>query len=166
MATISRSMTKSAVAVAREALQIGRAGLPRYSSRFSRRDFTQPQLFALLALKQFLKTDYRGVMTLLAEWSDLRRALGVKKVPHFSTLCYAQRRLLDERAGEKGGPWNASNASSRPAGVAPGRSTSSTRGRRRPLTPRGSRAATSACTSASGAAGRRAGGDTSAPGRS
>ncbi len=53
-------MTKSAVRLAREALAVGRVALPAYSNRFSRRDFTQPQLFALLALKQFLKTDYRG----------------------------------------------------------------------------------------------------------
>jgi hypothetical protein len=57
-----RSMTKSAVRLAREALTIGRAALPRYASRFSRHDFTQPQLFALLTLRQFLRTDYRGLV--------------------------------------------------------------------------------------------------------
>jgi hypothetical protein len=87
-------MTKSAVRLARAALATGQAALPAYSSRFSRHDYTQPQLFALLALKQFLKTDYRGVVALVAEWTDLRRALGLKTVPHYSTLCYAERRLL------------------------------------------------------------------------
>jgi hypothetical protein len=91
-------MTKSAVRLAPEAFVAGQAGLPVYSSRFSRHDYTQAQLFALLTLKQFFKTDYRGVVTLVAEWTDLRRALGLKKVPHYSTLCYAERRLL------KGGP--------------------------------------------------------------
>jgi hypothetical protein len=94
-------MTKSAVRLAREALAAGRTALPVYSSRFSRHDFTQPQLFALLALRQFLKTDYRGLVALLAEWAELRRALGLKKVPHYSTLCYAERRLL--AGAEKGG---------------------------------------------------------------
>jgi hypothetical protein len=97
-----RAMTKSAVRLAREALAVGRVALPAYSSRFSRHDYTQPQLFALLALKQFLKTDYRGLAVLLTEWSELRRALGLKKVPHYSTLCYAERRLL--AGAEKGGP--------------------------------------------------------------
>lgn len=97
-----RAMTKSAVQVAREALAVGRQSLPLYSSRFSRHDYTQPQLFALLVLKQFLRTDYRGLVTLLAEWSELRRALGLKKVPHYSTLCYAEQRLLS--GAEKGGP--------------------------------------------------------------
>jgi hypothetical protein len=97
-----RAMTKSAVALAREALVVGQRALPPYSCARSRHDFTQPQLFALLTLKQMLQLDYRGVVTLLAEWHELRRALGLRKVPHYSTLCYAARRLLAE--AEKGGP--------------------------------------------------------------
>ncbi|HEX6632042.1 MAG TPA: transposase [Gemmatimonadaceae bacterium] len=95
-------MTKSAVRVAREALTVGRMALPRYSSPFSRHDFTLPQLFALLVLKQFLRTDYRGVVETVAEWRELRVALGLRKVPHYSTLCYAEHRLLS--GAEKGGP--------------------------------------------------------------
>lgn len=94
-------MTKSAVRVAREAMRVGQQALPRYGSRFSKHDFTQPQLFALLTLRQFLKTDYRGLVTLVAEWQELRGALKLKKVPHYSTLCYAERRLL--AGAEKGG---------------------------------------------------------------
>jgi hypothetical protein len=93
-----RVMTKSTLRLAREALRIGRAGLPPYSSRFSRHDFTQPQLFALLVVRQALRLDYRGLVMLLAEWAELRRALGLRKAPHYSTLCYAARRLV------KGGP--------------------------------------------------------------
>src|SRR3712207_9160918 len=63
-----RRMSKSALRVAREALAVGRAALPPYGSRFSRHDYTQPQLFALLVLKQFLRTDYRGLVVLVAEW--------------------------------------------------------------------------------------------------
>ena len=48
--------------MAREALRLARHALPEYSSPFSRKDFTQHQLFAVLALKTFLKTDYRGVV--------------------------------------------------------------------------------------------------------
>jgi hypothetical protein len=62
-----RSMTKSAVGVAREALAVGQQTFPAYGSRTSRHDFTQAQLFALLALRQFLRTDYRGLVTLVAE---------------------------------------------------------------------------------------------------
>jgi len=97
-----RAMTKSAVRLAREALAAGGQALPPYSARTSRHDYTQAQLFALLALKQFLRTDYRGLVTLVAEWAELRRALRLTKVPHYSTLCYAERRLL--AGAEKGGP--------------------------------------------------------------
>ena len=95
-----RRMSKSAVRVAREALAAGRSALPEYGSRYSRRDYTQPQLFALFVLRQFLRTDYRGVVTLVAEWSELRRALGLAKVPHYSTLAHASRRIIaDAEAG-------------------------------------------------------------------
>jgi hypothetical protein len=87
-------MTKSPRAVAREALRLAQEALPAYSSRFSRKDFTQHQLFAVLALKTFLKTDYRGVVQFLADFAELREDLGLAEVPHYSTLCYAEQRLL------------------------------------------------------------------------
>ena len=96
-----RTMTKSALRVARGALAAGEAALPPYGSRFSRRDYTQPQLLALLVLRQFLETDYRGVVALAAEWRELREALGLERVPHYSTLAHAAPRLL--AGAEKGG---------------------------------------------------------------
>lgn len=108
-----RRLSKSALRVAREALAVGLASLPAYGSRFSRDDYTQPQLFALLVLKQFLRTDYRGIVALLAEWQDLRSALGLRKVPHYSTLAHAARRLL--AGAEKGGPFAVLRPRSSPA---------------------------------------------------
>lgn len=96
-----RSMTKSALQVARDALAIGEAALPPYASRFSRHDYSQAQLFALLVLRQFLRTDYRGIVTLAGEWRELREALGLAKAPHYSTLAYAAARLM--AGAEKGG---------------------------------------------------------------
>ena len=89
-----RTTTKSAVTLAREALAAAEVALPRYSSKFSRKEYTQHQHFAVLVLRQFLHTDYRGISQLLSEWSDLREALGLTLVPHYSTLCYAEQRLL------------------------------------------------------------------------
>jgi hypothetical protein len=77
MTTTTRNMTKSPRAVAREALRIARDALPAYSSKFSRRDFTQHQLFALAALKTFFKTDYRGLVQMLRDFSELREDLGL-----------------------------------------------------------------------------------------
>jgi hypothetical protein len=87
-------MTKSPRRVAQEALRLARETLPLYSSRFSRKDFTQHQLFALLALKTFHKTDYRGIVEIVADSSDLRRDLGLNRLRHYSTLAYAEQRLL------------------------------------------------------------------------
>ena len=108
-----RTMSKAALRVAREALAVGRAALPAYGSPDSRHDYTQPQLFALLVLKQFPRTDYRGLVALVAEWREPRRALGLRKVPHYSTLAHAARRLL--AGAEKGGPSAAPRPRSSPA---------------------------------------------------
>lgn len=88
------TMTKSPVALAREALRVAGKALPMYSSHYSRKDFTQHQLFAVLALRQFFRTDYRGIIQMLEDFPDLRKVLKLKKTPHYSTLCYAEERLL------------------------------------------------------------------------
>ena len=89
-------MTKSPRAVAQEALRLAQDALPAYSATRSRKGFTQHQLFAILALKTFFDTDYRGVVELLADFSDLRDDLSLGKVPHDSTLCCAAVRLLNK----------------------------------------------------------------------
>jgi len=99
-------MTKSPRALAREALRLAREAVPAYACPTSRQDYTQYQLFAILALKTFFKTDYRGITQFLRDFAELREELGLEKVPHYSTLCYAARRLL------KKGP--SSRSSSRP----------------------------------------------------
>jgi hypothetical protein len=88
------TLTKSPLRVARAALAVARRGLRTYAHRFSPKKFTQPQLFACLVLKTFLKTDYRGLAAYLADHSDLRAALGLTAVPHFTTPQKASRRLL------------------------------------------------------------------------
>jgi hypothetical protein len=98
-------MTKSPRAVAREALHLAQEAIPAYSSKFSRQDFTQHQLLALLVLKTFFKTDYRGVVAMLNDFRELRDDLGLDdKTPHYSTLCKAEQRLL-----KKGRPFSSSS---------------------------------------------------------
>ena len=75
-----RSLTKSPVALCREALEVAQQGIPVYSSSCSCKTYTQHQLFAILVLRQFFKTDYRGICRLLEDLSDLREVLGLKKV--------------------------------------------------------------------------------------
>jgi transposase len=86
--------TKSPKNVVRTALRVAARVLPMYSHHMSPKKFSQPQLFACLVLKTFFKTDYRGICTYLADMPDLRRAIGLKAVPHFTTLHKASQRLL------------------------------------------------------------------------
>lgn len=90
--------TKDPIALARAALGAGKEALADYSCPKSRHDFTQPQLFAMLTLRQFFKLDYRGVVTWLKRWSELRVELGLKKVPCYRTLHEAEKRLLKKGA--------------------------------------------------------------------
>lgn len=94
---ITRPMTKSPLALARTALATAKIALLPYSSKFSRHDYTQHQLFALLSLRALLKVDYRGLEQILREWAELRDALGLKKVPDHSTIQKAAERLLEKK---------------------------------------------------------------------
>jgi hypothetical protein len=75
------------------ALASAREAIPQYSSRFSRHDYTQHQLYALVALRRLLRTDYRGLEATLRDWTELREALGLSRVPDHSTIQRAERRL-------------------------------------------------------------------------
>lgn len=88
------STSKSPRRVAAVALWVGQRTFPDYASRFSPKTFTQAQLFACLVLKAFFNTDYRGIVAYLDDLPSLRRQLGLKKVPHFTTLQKAAARLL------------------------------------------------------------------------
>ena len=156
-----REMTKSAVGVAREALAVGEASLPRYASKYSRRDgYTLPQLFACLAVRKFLGQDYRGIEAMLNEWSELRSAAGLSdKVPDHSTLCLAEAKLSAAEGGDPGGEGGAAGSagSCRAASGAPanwGSSTGTRPPRPRPRsTRRGWRRGTRRPTSAGAAGG-------------
>jgi hypothetical protein len=93
----TRPMTKSPLAVARTAFATAKIALLPYSSKFSRRDYTRHQHFALLTLREFLKTDYRGLEAILHDWAELRDTLGLTKVPDHSTMQKAAARLLEKK---------------------------------------------------------------------
>lgn len=75
--------------------------LPDYSCLNSRHDFTQPQLFACLVLKEFLQLDYRKLAALLEDAGDLAAAVYLDKVPHFTTFQKAAKRLLLNRHAQR-----------------------------------------------------------------
>jgi hypothetical protein len=87
-------MTKSALGLAREALSVDQGAMPPYSHRNCPKKFTQPQLLAVLAVREMVHVDFRRTEQLLKDWSDLRKVLALREVPHYSTLCRAHERLL------------------------------------------------------------------------
>jgi transposase-like protein DUF772 len=94
MPLIPRPMSKSPNDVARHALAVARDSLPAYSDKHSPKLYTQHQLFAISVLRQFFRTDLRGIVAILRDSTDLRAALGLVRVPHYSTLSYAEQRLF------------------------------------------------------------------------
>jgi len=89
---------------ARIALEVSRAVLPRYRSRFSKHQFTQPQLLAILCLMRYEDWTFREAEVRLAEHRELRQTLGLVSVPDFTTLYRFLRRLddsvIDRAVGE------------------------------------------------------------------
>jgi hypothetical protein len=89
---------------ARIALQVCRAVLPRYRSRFSKHQFTQPQLLAVLCLMRYEDWTFREAEVRLGEHRELRQTLGLSSVPDFTTLYRFLQRLddatIDRAVGE------------------------------------------------------------------
>lgn len=84
--------------MARGAYALAWEARPPYTCPTGRQDYTQAQLFAALAVKTSLKTDYRGAVAILGDFAERRENLGLTNVPHFWTLCYAEQRLLKKGA--------------------------------------------------------------------
>ncbi len=74
------------ISFASEACRQAKRLLKRYSSKFSRRDFTQPQLMALAGMHQRFRLKWRELEDLVTEMPRLRGALGLRKAPDFSTI--------------------------------------------------------------------------------
>ena len=81
---------------ARIALQVSKAVLSRYRSRFSKHQFTQPQLLTVLCLVRYEDWTFREAEVRLGEHRELRQVLGLTSVPDFTTL-YRFLERLDEQ---------------------------------------------------------------------
>jgi hypothetical protein len=85
------------VRFAQVAWDVAQATVPRYRTAFSKHQFTQPQLLAILCLMRYEDWTYREAEVRLAEHSELRRALQLPSVPDYTTI-YRFLRRLDEAA--------------------------------------------------------------------
>jgi len=83
------------------AFELARGVLPKFFSKFSRQDFTVPQLFACLVLKEHQRKSYREAEALLRDGEHWCRAIGMKKVPDHNTLCRAFHALNLRRRASK-----------------------------------------------------------------
>src|SRR2546421_5784555 len=87
---------KSPRKVMRVAHALASQALPTYSSKFSRKDFTLPQLLACLAVKELMRRSYRAAEALLRDSEHWCHAIGMRKVPDHNTLCRAAAFLLKQ----------------------------------------------------------------------
>ena len=60
--------------------------IPRFSSKFSKKTYTQHQLLILLLLKEYLSEDYRDTVELTKIMESLRVKIHLDEVPHFTTI--------------------------------------------------------------------------------
>ena len=67
--------------------------VPPYGSKFSKHAFTQPQLIVLYCLKLKLRVSYRELIDWLFEMPRIQEVLGLRRLPHFTTVQKAFARL-------------------------------------------------------------------------
>jgi len=60
--------------------------VPLRSSKFSKKKFNQHQLLTLIILKEEIGMDYRDFTELIHILTPIKDVIGLKKVPHFTTL--------------------------------------------------------------------------------
>lgn len=92
----------------RVAFRLASHCLPRYSNKFSRKNFTLPQLFACLVVREHLHRSYRGIEALLLDTEHWCLGIGMDKAPDHNTLWRAfhviklgrrSNKMLDVLAG-------------------------------------------------------------------
>ncbi len=81
------------------ALRLSMRVLPEYAAPTSRKCFTQRQLMALVLLRAAFGLTYRGLVELLRLSPPLVQRLGLKRVPHFTTIeSFANSHGVDQLA--------------------------------------------------------------------
>ena len=92
---------KSPRMVLSAAYALATACLKEHQSKYSRKDFSGPQLFACLVLREHQKKSYRGLVALLKDCPQWCADIGLKKVPDHNTLCRAHKQLVKPGVVEK-----------------------------------------------------------------
>ena len=90
--------SRSPLELFRRAYELGCRLWSDYDSPFSRHDFTRPQLFACLALRESLRLSYRKTEAFLIDVPDWLASIGMRHAPDHNTLWRAFGALLTPRA--------------------------------------------------------------------
>jgi hypothetical protein len=88
---------KSPRKVMRAAHRLATQCLPNYRDLYSRHDFTLPQLFACLVIREHQKKSYRGLEALLCDCPDWLADIGMARAPDHNTLWRAFIYLVKPR---------------------------------------------------------------------
>jgi len=83
--------------IAQRAYEAAQQVFDDYSHVCSLKKYIQPQLTALLIVRQRMNWTYRRTVAHLAEWSELRAVLELETVPDHSTLAVFHHRKLNEK---------------------------------------------------------------------
>ena len=67
--------------------------LNKYLSNFSKKLYSQPALFTIIYLKIYLNTTYRDISDFISFSTKLKKYLGIKQVPNYSTLQKFYKRM-------------------------------------------------------------------------
>src|SRR5947209_19518640 len=93
--------SRSALEQMRRAYALGQRVWPDYDSRFSRHDFTRPQLFACLVLRESLRLSYRKAEAFLADVPGWLAEIDLDHAPDHNTLWRSFGSLLKKRRVER-----------------------------------------------------------------
>ncbi len=92
---------RSALQLMLRAYDMGQRIWPDYSSSFSRQDFTQPQLFACLVVREGLKFSYRRAEAFLLDVPHWLARINLTRAPDHNTLWRAFGKLITPRRVKK-----------------------------------------------------------------
>jgi hypothetical protein len=78
--------------------------IPLYSSKYSKKTYTQHQLLVLLLLKEYMSEDYRDNVELTEVMDSAREKIQLKEVPHFTTIqkfCHRIKSIVFTRSEQE-----------------------------------------------------------------
>lgn len=70
--------------------------IPKYSHEYSKHKYTQPQLFAILSYKIYNKYNYRRLIDNLNVSDTIKKVIGLKTIPHYTTIQKFFKKLKTE----------------------------------------------------------------------